>query len=120
MMKENIIQNILNEADFQKEVLENREPVVVEFGAEWCGTCHINAPVLEKFKKQIKIFVVNVDNNENLARAYAIQNIPTLLFFKNGEVVDHIIGAVPRKVLAAKLNDLFQEEQEGSGKEFSW
>jgi len=105
-MKGTTIHKILTETDFQKEVLENREPVVVEFGAQWCGTCHINGPVLEKFRKEIKIFKVDVDNNENLARAYGIQNIPTLLFFKNGKVADHIIGAVPKKVLAAKIEKL--------------
>ncbi len=105
--------NILNNINFQKEVLENRDPVIVEFGAEWCGSSHIISPIinglLSEFKKKMKLYKVDIDNNKDLSEKYSIQVIPTLLFFKNGQVVDHITGAFPKKVLAEKINKLLKE-----------
>ena len=100
--KQNLI--ILTDRNFQKEVLENRGPVLVEFGAEWCGPCHMIAPILRdlasEFKGEIKICQMDVDANKQVASQHGIQSIPTFLFFKNGQLVDHIFGAVPREVLS--------------------
>ena len=109
-MKENTIHTILTDANFQKEVVENPEPVLVEFGADWCGTCHILAPIIEElgseFKEQIKIGKLDVEANERVTGKYGIRDLPTLLFFKSGRVVDHIIGAALKVELTAKLKAL--------------
>lgn len=101
---------ILTDANFQKEVLESPEPVLVEFGADWCGACDMLAPILERlreeFNGQIKIARLDVDAGERLVKEYGIRDIPTLALFKNGQVVDEIIGVVPRQVIAAKLRAL--------------
>ncbi len=106
------MQNTLTDKNFQKEVLENPEPVLVEFGAEWSGACQMLAPVLEQlqeaFNGQIKIGRLDVDAHARTATAYGIQDLPTLLFFKQGHVVDQIIGAAPRQVIAAKLHALLR------------
>lgn len=101
---------ILTEANFQKEVLDNPEPVLVEFGADWCGACHILAPILaqlcEAFNGQIKVARLDIDACPQVAAKYGIQNTPTLAFFKKGQVVDQISGVAPRQVIANKLRAL--------------
>ena len=102
---------VLDEQNFQGEVIESDQPVMVDFWAEWCGPCHAVAPVVEKlagdYEGRAKVGKVNIDANQNLAGRYEIRAIPTLLFFKGGEVVDRVVG-VPggRKVLAEKLDSL--------------
>jgi thioredoxin 1 len=104
------MQTILTDANFQKEVLENQEPVLVEFGADWCGACHILAPILEQlheeFNGQIKIAWLDIEACGRVATEYGIQDIPVLALFKNGQVVDQIVGLVPRQVIANKLRAL--------------
>jgi len=104
------MKTILTAANFQKEVLANPEPVLVEFGADWCGACHMLAPILaqlrEEFNGQIKIARLDIDACNRVAAEYGIQDVPTLVFFKNGQVVDQISGVVPRQVIAAKLRVL--------------
>jgi len=116
-MKENANYTVLNDANFQREVLESPKPVLVEFGAQWCGTCHIIAPIIEDlasaFEEQIKVCKMDVDAHERVSHGYGIQDLPTLLFFKNGQVVDHIVGAVPKNVIAAKIDGLLKTEQKG-------
>lgn len=106
------MQTTLTDANFQKEVLENPEPVLVEFGADWSGACHILAPILEQlreeFNGQIKIARLDIEACECVAKEYGIQDIPTLVLFKNGQVVDQIIGMVPRQVIANKLRTLLR------------
>ncbi|UCE05293.1 MAG: thiol reductase thioredoxin [bacterium] len=101
---------ILTDKNFQKEVLENPEPVLVEFGADWSGACQILAPVLEKlqnhFNEQIKIGWLNIEAHAKTTMDYGIKEIPVLLFFKDGRVVDKIIGMAPRQVIAARLQAL--------------
>ena len=97
---------ILTEANFQKEVLDNPEPVLVEFGADWCGACHILARLCEAFNGQIKVARLDIDACPQVAAEYGIQNTPTLAFFKNGQVVDQISGVAPRQVIANKLRAL--------------
>ena len=97
----------LTDANFQKEVLESMQPVLVEFGADWCGSCHIIAPAIEElaadFEGQIKITKLDIDDNERVAKEYGIRVPLTLLFFKNSQVVDHINGPVPKRVLEDKF-----------------
>ncbi len=100
----------LTEANFRREVLESSEPVLVDFWATWCGPCRTIAPAIEElasdFENSAKVGKVDVDDQQALAEAFGIRSIPTLLFFQNGELVDHAVGAVPKKVLADKLRAL--------------
>ena len=94
----------------QSEVLQSHEPVLVEFWAEWCPPCHTIAPVIERlaaaFEGIAKVGKVDVEDNSSLAAEYSIQSIPSLLFFKDGEVMDRVTGAASKEVLAEKLKAL--------------
>ncbi len=100
----------ISDKEFEDKVLNNDKPVVVEFGAEWCGSCHILDPVIKQllivFDGRIEYCKIDVDENDVTSKKYGIRDLPTLLFFKNGEVRDHIIGAVPKKVLQEIFNRL--------------
>ena len=95
------------EADFQTEVLESEVPVLVDFYADWCGPCKMMSPVLDQISNelegQIKIGKVNVDEDPNLAGAYKVMSIPNFVLFKNGQVVDQVIGAVPKDQMMGKI-----------------
>ena len=82
--------------NFKPEVIASNQPVLVDFWAPWCGPCHVLAPTIEKLAAQyegsVKVGKLNVDENVETAGAYGIQSIPTVMLFKNGQVVDHIIG----------------------------
>ena len=98
----------INEKNFENEVLKSKVPVLVDFWAEWCGPCRAIAPIVEEIAKdlngKLKVAKINVDDNQELAAKFHIMSIPTLLIFKNGEPVDHIIGAMPKDELLAKIN----------------
>ncbi len=98
------------DANFQKEVLESDKLSVVDFWAEWCGPCRAIGPVVEELATQyagkVNIGKVNVDNNSNISTNFGITSIPAILFFKNGQVVDKQIGAVPKSVLDKKIQSL--------------
>jgi len=98
---------ILTSENFQKKVLNSKQPVLVEFSTEWCGTSHIIAPIIKemavKFKDDIKFCKIDIDEYEELSKQYGVRKIPTILLFNNGKVVDFIIGVVSRKVLVKKL-----------------
>ena len=100
----------LTEQNFAKEVLEAKRPVLVEFWAAWCAPCRAVAPVIEEiardFEGQATIGKVNVDEESELARRYGIRSIPSLLFFRDGQVVDRLAGVARRSVLAGKLEHL--------------
>lgn len=96
------------DSNFEEEVLKSEHPVLVDFWAEWCGPCRMIGPVVEEmaseYEGKAKIGKVNVDLNPEISVKYGIRSIPSLLIFKNGQVVDQIIGAVPKNHLTSKLD----------------
>jgi thioredoxin 1 len=93
----------VSDSNFDAEVLKSKEPVVVDFWAEWCGPCKMIAPALEEIAGslagKVKIVKLNVDENPATAQKYGIMSIPTLMLFKNGELASRQVGAAPRQKL---------------------
>ena len=96
--------------EFDKEVLQSNQPVLVDFSATWCGPCQMMGPVMEKlakdFEGKAKVAKIDIDENSDLAMKYNIMSVPSMLFFKNGEIKEQVIGAVPEEQLSEKLNNL--------------
>ena len=98
----------LTSNDFKTEVLESDSPVLVDFWAEWWGPCKVIAPVIEElaldYDGKVKFGKLNVDDHNQVASEYGVRSIPTLLVFKNGAVVNQIVGAVPKERIAESLD----------------
>ena len=99
----------ITDVNFKEVVLESEKPVLVDFWATWCGPCRTIAPIIDEISDELtgKAIVgkVNVDDNSETPVEYGIRSIPTLLIFKNGEVVDRVVGAIPKDQIISKLNE---------------
>lgn len=100
----------ITDANFEELVLNSDKPVMLDFWAVWCGPCRMIAPIVEEMHSEYEgravIGKVDVDNNQDVAMKYGIRNIPTVLFVKNGEVVDKQVGAAPKHVFTNKMDAL--------------
>jgi thioredoxin 1 len=110
LVMENSATITLNESNFDRELTQDDKPMIVDFWAEWCGPCKMIAPMLDEIAREkageVKIAKVNVDDNQSLSFKYNIRAIPALLFFKNGQLRDQIIGVTSKKDLLSRLEAL--------------
>ncbi|WP_054740092.1 thioredoxin [Cellulosilyticum ruminicola] len=98
------------DGNFQTEVLESSIPVVVDFYADWCGPCKMMSPVIDElateYEGEVKIGKINTDENRAIASKYNVMSIPTIILIKDGQVVDTVVGALPKTVLQQKIEGM--------------
>jgi thioredoxin 1 len=99
----------VTDADFDQQILKSEVPALVDFWAAWCGPCRTVGPVVEElageYKDKVKVAKLNVDDNKQTPSKYGVKGIPTLILFKNGQVVEQIVGAVPK----SKIKDMLDK-----------
>ena len=102
----------LSDENFKKEVLESKLPCLVDFWAEWCGPCRRVGPVVEEVAKEyegkFKVGKLNVDDGQKTASNYGVMSIPTIMFFKNGQVVEQVVGAMGKAELKEKMEEFLK------------
>jgi thioredoxin 1 len=100
----------INEASFEKAVLQSPVPTIVDFWASWCGPSKMIAPLLDEIAREeegrVRITKVNIDDEPALMQRYGVRAVPTLLFFKNGELKEQVVGGLPKKAIVDRLNKL--------------
>ncbi len=100
----------VTDASFEEEVLKSDQPVLVDFWAEWCAPCRMLAPLVkeiaEEFDGKIRVVKMDIDANPETAAKFSIRSIPTILFFRNGQVADQLVGAVPKDRIVQKVESL--------------
>jgi len=108
---------VLNDDNFESEVLNSEIPVLVDFWAEWCGPCRALAPVIEEiaedYGSELKVGKLNVDENPGAPSAYDVRSIPTLIVFKDGAVLDRIVGALPKNQITDLVDSVVELRKTG-------
>ena len=102
--------SILDSSSFQTDVIDSGRPTLVDFSATWCGPCKQLLPIIEdlasEFRDRVQIAKIDLDENQEIAVRYGVQAVPSLLFFRGGEVVDRLVGVHPRAAIAERLEAL--------------
>ena len=103
---------VVSSQNFENEVVKSNVPVLVDFWASWCAPCRMIAPIVEELAKEydgkLKVAKLDVDSNQDVAGAFGIMSIPTLLIFNNGRVADQVVGAVPKSMLVDKISRVLE------------